>query len=388
MSTDGLEPSGGLAVPQIGNLRYTILHRHGRATGHQRPCAGRVSYRFMLTSMIDCVNFETVHHMGGSRCGAEVVPTADKEEISMPVLKIALPSGSLQESTLNLFANAGYRILANHRSYIPSIDDPDLEGLFLRAQEIAHYVEGGVLDVGRTGKDWILENEADVVEVAELPYSKSTARPARWVIAVPEESPVRTVNDLQGKRIATELVNVTRKYLEEQGVLAEVEFSWGSTEAKVRTAGARARADDGGAYEPGLVDAIVELTETGSSIRANKLRIVEDLLETTPRLIANRSAWDDPWKREKAQNIATLLVGAFQAEDKVGLKMNVRRRDLDAVVGLLPALNNPTISNLLDGDWVAVEVVVDERVVRDTVPLLKNKGAEGIIEYPLNKVIY
>ncbi|MDE3257815.1 MAG: ATP phosphoribosyltransferase [Gemmatimonadota bacterium] len=306
----------------------------------------------------------------------------------MAVLRIALPSGSLQESTLNLFANAGYRIRANHRSYIPSIDDPDLEGLFLRAQEIAHYVERGVLDVGLTGRDWILENDADVVEVAELPYSKSTAQPARWIIAVPEESPVRTVEDLQGRRIATELVNVTRKYLEARGVQAEVEFSWGSTEAKVRTAGARTGGDGGGAYEPGLVDAIVELTETGSSIRANKLRVVEDLLETTPRFIANRSAWDDPWKREKAQNIATLLVGAFQAEDKVGLKMNVRRRDLDAVVGLLPALNNPTISNLLDGDWVAVEVIVDERVVRDTVPLLKNKGAEGIIEYPLNKVIY
>ena len=309
-------------------------------------------------------------------------------ETSMAVLKIALPSGSLQESTLDLFANAGYRIRANHRSYVPSIDDPDLEGLFLRAQEIAHYVERGVLDVGLTGRDWILENDADVVEVAELPYSKSTAQPARWVIAVPEESPVRTVEDLHGRRIATELVNVTRKYLKARGVQAEVEFSWGSTEAKVRTAGARTGGDGGGAYEPGLVDAIVELTETGSSIRANKLRVVEDLLETTPRFIANRSAWDDPWKREKARNIATLLVGAFQAEDKVGLKMNVRRRDLDAVVGLLPALNNPTISNLLDGDWVAVEVIVDERVVRDTVPLLKNKGAEGIIEYPLNKVIY
>lgn len=306
----------------------------------------------------------------------------------MAVLRIALPSGSLRESTLNLFANAGYRIRANHRSYIPSIDDPELEGLFLRAQEIAHYVERGVLDVGLTGKDWILENDADVVEVAELPYSKTTARSARWVIAVPEESPVRTVEDLQGKRIATELVNVTRKYLDARGVQADVEFSWGSTEAKVRTAGSAAQADDGEGYAPGLVDAIVELTETGSSIRANKLRIVENLLESTPRFIANSSAWNDPWKREKARNIATLLVGAFQAEDKVGLKMNVRRKDLDAVVGLLPALNNPTISNLLDGDWVAVEVVVDERVVRDTVPLLKNKGAEGIIEYPLNKVIY
>ncbi len=292
----------------------------------------------------------------------------------MSRLKIGLPSGSLQESTLDLFAKAGYRIRTNARSYTPSIDDPELEGLFLRAQEIAHYVERGVLDVGLTGIDWILENDADVVEICELRYSKTTTRPAHWVIAVPEDSLIRSVQDLQGKRIATELVNTTRKYLRERRVEAEVEYSWGSTEAKVRV--------------PGLVDAIAEITETGSSLRANKLRIVETISETTTRFIANKQAWNNPWKREKAQNIATLLVGAFQAEDKVGIKMNVPRNNLNAVVEHLPALNNPTISNLLDGDWVAIEVVVDEKVVRDIIPHLKKAGAEGIIEYPLNKVIY
>ena len=292
----------------------------------------------------------------------------------MPMLKIGLPSGSLQESTLALFGKAGYRIRASYRSYTPSVDDPELDGLFLRAQEMAHYVERGVLDVGLTGNDWILENEADVVQIAELRYSKSTAQPVRWVIAVPEDSDIQSVQDLHGKRVATELVNATRRYLEKAGVDAEVEYSWGSTEAKVRV--------------PGLVDAIAELTETGSSLRANKLRIVETMFESTTRFIANRSAWEDPWKREKAQNIATLLVGAFQAEDKVGLKMNVRRDILKDVVSHLPALNNPTISNLMDGDWVALEVIVDENVVRDIIPCLKKAGAEGIIEYPLNKVIY
>ncbi len=292
----------------------------------------------------------------------------------MPVLKMGFPSGSLQESTLNLFAKAGYRIRANQRSYTPSIDDPELEGLFLRAQEMAHYVERGVLDVGLTGVDWIRENDADVVEIAELRYSKTTSQPARWVIAVPEDSNIQSVKDLQGKRIATELVNATRNYLQTHGVEAKVEFSWGSTEAKVGV--------------PGLVDAIAEITETGASLRANKLRIVETMFETTPRFIANKTAWQDPWKREKAQNIAMLLIGAFNAEDKVGLKMNVRRQDLLTVVKHLPALNNPTISNLLDDNWVAIEVIVDERYVRDVVPQLKKLGAEGIIEYPLNKVIY
>ena len=292
----------------------------------------------------------------------------------MPKLKIGLPSGSLQESTLNLFAKAGYRIRASHRSYTPVIDDPELEGLFLRAQEIAHYVERGVLDIGLTGIDWIRENEADVVEIAEFAYSKTSSQPARWVIAVPENSGIQTVQDLQGKRVATELVTATRNYLKDQGIIAEVEYSWGSTEAKVRV--------------PGLVDAIAEITETGSSLRANKLRVVETMFETTPRLIANKRTWADAWKREKARNIATLLIGAFNAEDKVGLKMNVRRADLARIVKNLPALNNPTVANLLDKNWVAIEVIVDERVVRDIIPKLKKLGAEGIIEYPLNKVIY
>jgi ATP phosphoribosyltransferase len=292
----------------------------------------------------------------------------------MPVLKIGLPSGSLQESTLTLFAKAGYRIRASYRSYTPVIDDPELEGLFLRAQEMALYVQRGVLDVGLTGKDWIRENEADVVEIAELPFSKTTSQPARWVIAVPEDSDIKTIQDLNGKRIATELVSATRNYLKEKGINAEVEYSWGSTEAKVRV--------------PGLVDAIAEITETGSSLVANKLRIVETMFETTPRLIASKSSWKDPWKREKMENIAMLLTGAFQAEDKVGLKMNVRRTDLHAIVEKLPALNNPTIANLMDEKWVAIEVIVDEQVVRDIIPQLKKLGAEGIIEYPLNKVIY
>lgn len=292
----------------------------------------------------------------------------------MPKLKIGLPSGSLQESTLNLFAKAGYRIRASHRSYTPVIDDPELEGLFLRAQEIAHYVERGVLDIGLTGIDWIRENEADVVEIADFAYSKTTSQPARWVIAVPENSGIQTVRDLQGKRVATELVTATRNYLKDHGITAEVEYSWGSTEAKVRV--------------PGLVDAIAEITETGSSLRANKLRVVETMFETTPRLIANKQTWADAWKREKARNIATLLIGAFNAEDKVGLKMNVRRADLARIVKNLPALNNPTVANLLDENWVAIEVIVDERVVRDIIPKLKKLGAEGIIEYPLNKVIY
>lgn len=292
----------------------------------------------------------------------------------MPVLKIGLPSGSLRESTLNLFAKAGYRIRASHRSYTPVIDDPELEGLFLRAQEIAHYVERGVLDIGLTGIDWIRENEADVVEIAELAYSKATSQPGRWVIAVPEDSGIQTLRDLQGKRVATELVTATRNYLKEQGIAAEVEYSWGSTEAKVRV--------------PGLVDAIAEITETGSSLRANKLRVVETMFETTPRLIANKRTWANAWKREKARNIATLLIGAFNAEAKVGLKMNVRRGDLAHIVKNLPALNDPTVANLLDKNWVAIEVIVDERVVRDIIPKLKKLGAEGIIEYPLNKVIY
>ena len=292
----------------------------------------------------------------------------------MNVLKIGFPSGSLKESTFNLLQKAGYRIRLASRSYVPDIDDPELEGLMFRAQEIAQYVERGILDVGLTGKDWILESAADVVEIDELVYSKSTSRPIRWVIAVPENSPIKSIEDLRGKRIASELVKATRRFLEERGIEAEVEFSWGTTEAK--------------AGIPGLVDAIVELTETGSSLRANRLRIVDTVCESTTRFIANKGAWEDPWKREKAQNLLMLLKGALEAEAKVGLKMNVARKNLEAVIAKLPALHTPTVSNQLDDDWVAVEIITDEKIVRDLIPQLKRVGAEGIIEYPLNKVVY
>jgi ATP phosphoribosyltransferase len=291
----------------------------------------------------------------------------------MSVLRIGLPSGSLQESTFQLFERAGYRIRLASRSYVPDIDDPEMEGLMFRAQEIAQYVERGVVDVGLTGKDWILENGAEVVEVAELVYSKATSRPVRWVIAVPEESPIQRVEDLEGKRIATELVGATRRFLAERGVSAQVEFSWGTTEVKPRI--------------PGLVDAIVELTETGSSLRANRLRMVDTVCTSTTRYIANAQSWQDPWKRQKAENLFMLLQGALAAEAKVGLKMNVPRTALAQVIDCLPALHTPTISNQMDEAWVALEIIADERVVRDLIPQLRRLGAEGIIEYPLNKVI-
>jgi len=290
----------------------------------------------------------------------------------MKKLKLGLPKGSLQESTFRLFEKAGYRISVGERSYVPDIDDPELEGLLIRAQEIAHYVEDGVLDVGLTGKDWILENEADVVEVQELVYSKEGFRPVRWVVAVPEDSDIRCIRDLQGKRIATELLRYTQRFLSAQGVVADVEFSWGATEVK----------------PPRLADAIVELTETGSSLRANKLRIVDTVLESTTRFIANQRAWENPWKREKIENVVMLLKGALEAEAKVGLKMNVPKKQLDAIVEQLSSLRTPTISNQTDPDWVALEVVIDEKTVRDLIPRLRKAGAEGIIEYPLNKVIY
>jgi ATP phosphoribosyltransferase len=292
----------------------------------------------------------------------------------MKELRIGFPSGSLQESTLKLFEKAGYRVRVASRSYEPEIDDPELTGLMFRAQEIAKYVERGIVDVGLTGKDMILENNAQVVEVDELVYSKTTSRPIRWVIAVAEESPIQKVEDLQGKRIATELVEGTRRFLAERGVEAQVEFSWGTTEVKARI--------------PGLVDAIVELTESGSSLRANRLRIVDTVCESTTWFIANRAAWDDPWKREKSQNLLMLLKGALQAEAKVGLKMNVPRPRLQEVIRQLPALHTPTISNQQDADWVALEIITDEKIVRDLIPQLKKSGAEGIIEYPLNKVVY
>ena len=289
-----------------------------------------------------------------------------------PVLTLGLPKGSLQRFTIDLFEKAGYKVLLLDRSYTPVVDDPEIECLMFRAQEIARYVERGVLDVGLTGKDWILESDAKVVEVADLVYSKSTAKAYRWVLAVPEESPIRRVEDLEGKRIATELVQATRRYLQAHGVNAEVEYSWGATEIKA----------------PLLVDAIVEGTETGASLKANHLRVIDTVAESTTKLIASPEAWADPWKREKIEVLATLLKGALEAEARVGLKMNVPKDKLEIVSNQLPALHTPTISNQVDTDWVALEVILDKREARDLIPKLKKAGAEGIVEYPLNKVIY
>ncbi len=286
-------------------------------------------------------------------------------------LRMGLPKGSLQDSTLKMFRKAGYHISVSGRSYVPTFDDPELEGLLIRAQEMAPYIAKGVLDVGLTGLDWIMETDSDVITVTDLLYAKEGLRSVRWVVAVPEASPCRKVEDLAGKRIATELVNVTRKFLADRSVKAEVEFSWGSTEVK----------------PPLLVDAIVDLTETGSSLRANNLRIVDTVLVSTTKLIANRAAWDDPWKRRKIQNLALLLEGALLAEEKVGLKMNAPRDHVEAVLEILPSMKNPTISDLTDRDWIAIDVVVDEKIVREIIPRLKAAGAQGIVEYPLNKVI-
>lgn len=289
-----------------------------------------------------------------------------------PVLTLGLPKGSLQRFTIDLFEKAGYKVLLLDRSYTPVIDDPEIECLMFRAQEIARYVERGVLDVGLTGKDWILESDAKVIEVADLVYSKSTTKAYRWVLAVPEESPIRRVQDLEGKRIATELVQATRRYLRAHGVNAEVEYSWGATEIKA----------------PLLVDAIVEGTETGASLKANHLRVIDTVAESTTKLIASQEAWTDPWKREKIEVLAILLKGALEAEARVGLKMNVPKDKLEIVSNQLPALHTPTISNQVDPDWVALEVILDKREARDLIPRLKKAGAEGIVEYPLNKVIY
>lgn len=287
-------------------------------------------------------------------------------------LRVGFPKGSLQESTFIMFRKAGYNISVGTRSYIPVIDDDDMEGILIRAQEISRYVEDGVLDIGLTGKDWITENESDVVEVTELVYAKQGLRPVKWVLAVPNDSSVKSVQDLEGKRIATEVVNITRNYLKKKGVNAEVEFSWGATEAKT----------------PELVDGIVELTETGSSLRANNLRILDVVLESTTRLIANKDSWKEPAKKEKIKNLSTLLTGALVAEEKVGIKMNVPRKKLEEITRELPALRKPTISELIQPGWIAIEVVVDEKIIRELIPKLKEFGAEGIIEYPLNKVIY
>ncbi len=289
-----------------------------------------------------------------------------------PLLMLGLPKGSLEEATRALFARAGYKISVSSRSYRPVIDDPELDGRFVRSQEMSRYVEHGFFDCGLCGHDWVIENGSDVVEVCELGYSRASRNPARWVIAVPEDSPVKRVADLQGKRIATELVGTTKRYLAEHGVEAVVEFSWGATEVKV----------------PDLVDAIVDITETGSSLRANKLRIVDTILSSTTRFIANRAAWADAGKRRKIETIAMLLKGALEAEIKVGLKMNAPKAALDAILGAIPALRNPTISPLSNPDWIALETIIDESVVREIIPQLKALGAEGIVEYPLNKIVY
>ncbi|HXE41595.1 MAG TPA: ATP phosphoribosyltransferase, partial [Candidatus Baltobacteraceae bacterium] len=281
-------------------------------------------------------------------------------------LKFGLPKGSLQDATIEKMAKAGFNISISSRSYIPTVDDDELEIRMIRAQEISRYVEHGYLDCGITGHDWVIENGSKVHEVGEFLFSKATRRPARWVLCVPENSPVKTVKDLEGKRIATEVVNITKKYLKKHGVKAEVEFSWGATEVK--------------AHE--LVDAIVEVTETGSSLRANKLRIVDELLVSTPRLIANLDSWKDSWKRKKIETLAMLLKGALDAEAKVGLKMNIAEKNLAKLLRELPALRNPTISSLSLKGWVAVETIIDEAVVRELIPQLKAAGAEGIIEYP------
>ena len=285
---------------------------------------------------------------------------------------LGLPKGSLQDSTIKLFGKAGFNISVSSRSYRPSIDDENLDGRFVRAQEVSRYVEHGYFDCGLTGQDWVKENDSDVVEVCSLVYSRASNKRSKWVIAVPELSTVETVKDLEGKRIATEVVNMTRQYLRQNGVNAEVEFSWGATEVKV----------------PDLVDAIVDLTETGNSIRANKLRIIDTLLYTNTVLIANKVSWENPAKRRKIENIALLLTSALEANNKVGLKLNIEKSKLEALLADLPALRNPPINRLTDESWVAIDTVLDEKVVREIIPELKERGAEGIIEYPLNKVVF
>ncbi len=289
-----------------------------------------------------------------------------------PLLMLGLPKGSLEVSTIELFAKAGFSIAKSSRSYRPVLDDPELDGRFVRAQEISRYVEHGFFDCGLTGWDWVVENQSDVVEVCDLIYSRTSSRKSRWVLAVPEASPVKNPEDLDGKFVATEVVNITREYFDAKGIEPNIEFSWGATEVKA----------------PDLVDAIVDLTETGSSLRANNLRVVDTILETNTKLIANRDSWAQPEKRRKIEQISLLLQAALEANSKVGLKLNIRKDNLERLLAELPALRNPTISPLGDEQWVAVETIIDETVVREIIPALKNIGAEGIIEYPLNKVVY
>jgi ATP phosphoribosyltransferase len=285
---------------------------------------------------------------------------------------LGIPKGSLQESTINLFRQSGWRISLTSRNYFPEINDPEVSCAICRAQEMSRYVESGTFDAGLTGRDWILENDSDVAVVADLVYSKVSQRPARWVLAVPYDSPINELQDLRGKKIATELVNFTRRYFNAQNIDVHVEFSWGATEAKVIS---------------GLCDAIVEVTETGATMRANGLRIVRDLMQSNTQLIANKASWEDPWKREKLEQISLLLQGALRAEELVGLKLNAPKEKLNAITEILPSLNAPTIAHLYQSDWLSVETVVSKKIVRELIPRLLKTGAEGIIEYPLNKVI-
>jgi len=288
------------------------------------------------------------------------------------MLKVGIPKGSLENATIELFKKSGWKITISSRNYFPSVDDDEIRCTLVRAQEMSRFVEMGTLDVGLTGKDWILENESEVVVVQNLIYSKTSMSPARWVLVVTEDSPIRQLKDLEGKKIFTELVNFTKQYFAQRKVNVDVEFSWGATEGKVIE---------------GLADAIVEVTETGSTLRANGLRIVEELMQTNTQLIANRKAYEDPWKREKIEQISLLLQGALRAEGMVGLKMNVSANDLKGVIEILPSITAPTISNLFQTDWFSVETIISEKVVRELIPKLQKRGAVGIIEYPLNKVI-
>ena len=287
-------------------------------------------------------------------------------------LMLGLPKGSLEESTIRLFAKAGYQITKSSRSYRPSFDDPTLDGRFLRAQEVSRYIENGYFDCGLTGQDWVKENGSDVVEICDLVYSRASNKKSRWVLCVPEASDVKTVKDLEGKRIATEIVNTTNAFLKKNGVNADVEFSWGATEMKV----------------PDLVDAIVDLTETGNSLRANKLRLVDTLLTTNTVFVANKEALKDPWKKKKIDTIALLLTSALESASKVGLKLNIEVDKLDSILADLPSLRKPTINKLADEKWVAIDTIIDETIVREIIPELKSRGAEGIVEYPLNKVVF
>ncbi|MCS7062835.1 MAG: ATP phosphoribosyltransferase [Methylacidiphilales bacterium] len=297
---------------------------------------------------------------------------ASKNQENQGIIRLGLPKGSLEEATVQLFARAGYQLSYSPRGYRPYIDDPQIEPRLLRPQEIPRYIAQGFLDCGITGKDWIAEEGAEVHVICDLRYNKATALPARWVLAVPEDSPIRSVKDLQGKRIATEPVKLVKAYLQKHGVTAEVEFSWGATEVKV----------------PELVDAIVDITETGSSLRANKLRVLDTVMESYPQFIANITAWNDPNKRAKMESLALLLTAALNARNKVGIKLNLPADRLQAVLETLPALRKPTVSSLAQEGWIALETVLDENLVRDLIPALKKHGAEGIIEYPLNKVVY